>query len=111
MRPHLIPLVIALCASPGAQPAPASKPRQRVRAVRELGKQGSETIPKIQAYLGDPDVDVRVEAVKAGTGKLARGGVSFVFPNDMLKVEAEPNRLNDQALVRYYEHEWREIAR
>jgi spermidine synthase len=35
----------------------------------------------------------------------------FVFPNDMLKVEAEPNRLNDQVLVRYYEHEWREIAR
>jgi len=35
----------------------------------------------------------------------------FIFPNDMLKVEAEPNRLNDQVLVRYYEHEWREIAR
>ena len=35
----------------------------------------------------------------------------FVFPNDMLRVEAEPNRLNDQVLVRYYEREWREIAR
>ena len=108
MRPHLIPLVMALCASPGARPAPISRPRQRVRAMRELGKQGLETIPKIQAYLSDPVVDVRVEA---GTGKLAQGGVWFVFPNDMLKVEAEPNRLNDQVLVRYYEHEWREIAR
>ena len=35
----------------------------------------------------------------------------FVFPNDMLPVAAETNRLNDQVLVRYYEHEWREIAR
>lgn len=34
----------------------------------------------------------------------------FQFPNDMLPVEAEPNRLNDQALVRYYEREWRDIA-
>jgi spermidine synthase len=34
----------------------------------------------------------------------------FHFPNDMLPVEVEPNRLNDQVLVRYYEREWREIA-
>jgi hypothetical protein len=54
-----------------AQQTPASEPRQRVRAVRGLGKQGSETIPKIQAYLSDPVVDVRVEAAEAGTGKLA----------------------------------------
>ena len=26
------------------------------------------------------------------------------------RVDAEPNRLNDQVLVRYYEHEWGEIA-
>ncbi len=35
----------------------------------------------------------------------------FVFPNDMTPVAAEPNRLNDQILVRYYEREWKEIAR
>jgi spermidine synthase len=35
----------------------------------------------------------------------------FVFPTDMLPVPAEPNRLNDQVLVRYYEREWRDIAR
>ena len=34
----------------------------------------------------------------------------FQFPNDMLPVDAEPNRLNDQVLVRYYERDWREIA-
>ena len=34
----------------------------------------------------------------------------FQFPNDMLPVDAEPNRLNDQVLVRYYEREWRDIT-
>jgi spermidine synthase len=34
----------------------------------------------------------------------------FRFPIDMLPVYAEPNRLNDQVLVRYYEHEWKDIA-
>lgn len=35
----------------------------------------------------------------------------FQFPNDMLPVPSEANRLNDQVLVRTYEHEWKEIAR
>jgi spermidine synthase len=35
----------------------------------------------------------------------------FDFPVDMQRVPAEPNRLNDQILVRYYDHEWKEIAR
>ena len=34
----------------------------------------------------------------------------FRFPTDMLPVDAEPNRLNDQVLVRYYEREWKDIA-
>lgn len=34
----------------------------------------------------------------------------FQFPADMAAVAAEPNRLNDQALVRYYDKEWREFA-
>jgi len=34
----------------------------------------------------------------------------FHFPADMARVEAEPNRLNDQVLVRYYEQEWGRIA-
>ena len=37
-------------------------------------------------------------------------GQLFTFPNDMLPVAAEPNRLNDQTLVRSYDREWREIA-
>jgi spermidine synthase len=35
----------------------------------------------------------------------------FQFPVDMQALPAEPNRLNDQVLVRYYEKEWREISR
>jgi len=35
----------------------------------------------------------------------------FEFPADMQPVEVEPNRLNTQVLVRYYEQEWKEITR
>ena len=34
----------------------------------------------------------------------------FDFPSDMAAVAAEPNRLNDQVLVRYYDQEWSEIT-
>jgi spermidine synthase len=35
----------------------------------------------------------------------------FRFPADMERVEAEPNRLNDQSLVRTFEAEWRRVQR
>ena len=35
----------------------------------------------------------------------------FIFPEDMQPVEAQVNHLNDQILVRYYEQEWKDIAR
>ncbi|MBL8295171.1 MAG: polyamine aminopropyltransferase [Bryobacterales bacterium] len=35
----------------------------------------------------------------------------FDFPRDMQRVDAEPNRLNDQVLVRYYERDWANYAR
>src|SRR5262245_21199080 len=35
----------------------------------------------------------------------------FDFPQDMVRVPVEPNRLHTQALVRYYEHEWAAINR
>jgi spermidine synthase len=34
----------------------------------------------------------------------------FRFPNDMRPMVIEPNRLNDQILVRLYEREWRDIV-
>ena len=39
--------------------------KARVKGVREYGKGGSENIPKIEPYLSGPEVDVRLEAVKA----------------------------------------------
>jgi spermidine synthase len=35
----------------------------------------------------------------------------FAFATDMLPVAAQPNRLNDQALVRYYEEDWARMNR
>jgi spermidine synthase len=34
----------------------------------------------------------------------------FDFPVDMQPVDAQPNQLNNQILVRYYEREWKDIA-
>ncbi len=49
----------------------------------------------------------------AGLRYLTVAGVPalFEFPADMQRVAAEPNRLNDQVLVRYYEHEYDAINR
>src|SRR5271169_2555885 len=46
---------------------PPPDTKQRVKAVRELAKQGSGSISKIAVYISDPQIDVRVEAVKALT--------------------------------------------
>ncbi len=40
-------------------------PKARVRAARELGKQGSDAIARLQPMLSDPVPEVRIEAVKA----------------------------------------------
>ncbi|MBK5291830.1 MAG: polyamine aminopropyltransferase [Acidobacteriia bacterium] len=42
---------------------------------------------------------------------MANVGHLFLFPRDMEAVEVEPNRLNDQVLVRYYENDWSQVAR
>lgn len=34
----------------------------------------------------------------------------FDFPLDMNQIPAEPNRLNDQSLVRYYEEDWKKLT-
>lgn len=39
--------------------------KTRVRAVRDLGKGGSEAIPQLEAWIRDPSNEVRLEAVKA----------------------------------------------
>ena len=40
-------------------------PKQRVRSVRDLAKQGADSIPKLAPFLSDPDLNVRIETVKA----------------------------------------------
>lgn len=40
-------------------------PKQRAKIVRELSKGSSDSISKIEPYLTDPVLDVRIEAVKA----------------------------------------------
>jgi HEAT repeat protein len=52
-----------MCACSLAQDSSDSK--QRIRTARELSKKGSEAIPKLQPMLSDPDLGVRIEAVKA----------------------------------------------
>jgi HEAT repeat protein len=42
--------------------------KQRAKAARELGKGGSEAIPKLAPMLKDPVPDVRIEAVRAIVG-------------------------------------------
>ncbi len=55
----LLPLVLA------AQDPQSTDPKQRARAARDLARQGSEAIPRLQPLLADPVLDVRIEAVKA----------------------------------------------
>jgi HEAT repeat protein len=56
----LLPLCLAL-----AQEAQTSTPKQRAKAAKDLGKQGSQAIPELQKMLADPVADVRIEAVKS----------------------------------------------
>lgn len=62
-------LVFAFAGEPAfAQDAPSATnadPKQRVKTVRELAKQGQDSIPRVAPYVSDPDVNVRIEAVKA----------------------------------------------
>jgi HEAT repeat protein len=63
MRLSLLTSGVLLCACALAQPSPTAK--QRVRTARDLAKQGSDAIPKLQAMLTDTALEVRTEAVKA----------------------------------------------
>jgi len=60
--------------------------KQRTRAVRDMGKQGEDAIPRVVPYLADTDVGVRAEAVKAliqiGGPKTLDGLVRAAADND-----------------------------
>ena len=64
--PSLRTLVaLMICASTLAL---AADMKQQIRSIRDLGKLGSESIPKLVPYLSDPNQEIRVEAVKAIAG-------------------------------------------
>ncbi|HEX8433379.1 MAG TPA: polyamine aminopropyltransferase [Longimicrobium sp.] len=52
------------------------------------------------------------ERLPAGLRFLTPAGLPalFDFPADMLPVAAEPNRLDDQVLVRYYDQDWQDFG-
>lgn len=55
---------LALCTTAGLAQE-ESTPKQRMKSVKELAREGSPGIAKIAPYLEDVDVDVRREAVKS----------------------------------------------
>jgi len=62
-RSRVLLFALLVCACGLAQASSDSK--QRIRTARDLAKQGSDAIPKLQPMLSDPDPAVRIEAVKA----------------------------------------------
>jgi HEAT repeat protein len=61
-----VKITILLCLITALGTAQSSEEaRQRARSVRELAKQGDDAIPRLAPYAGDPDLNVRLEAVKA----------------------------------------------
>jgi len=57
--------LLALLLIPAVYVAAQDDPKQRVKYVRELGKGGSEAIPKLEPYLADPVTEVRLQTVKS----------------------------------------------
>jgi len=54
-------LLIVVCGAAWAQ----SDPKLRARVVKDLSHGGPDSIPKLEPYLTDSDISVRIEAVKA----------------------------------------------
>lgn len=57
---YLLILISTLAFAQG----PSLDTKQRVKAVRDLAKGGPDSIPRIAPYVSDPDISVRIEAVK-----------------------------------------------
>jgi HEAT repeat protein len=58
-------LALSVCLSTAAFGQSDSQPKQRIKAIKDLAKTGSDSIPRIEPYLQDGDLNVRIEAVKA----------------------------------------------
>ncbi len=77
--------LLSLAAMP-AFPQTQADAKSRARTAHELAKQGEEAIPKLAPYIGDTDLSVRLEAVKAldeiGGPKTVDGLVRAARDND-----------------------------
>jgi HEAT repeat protein len=62
---HLTVIAALVSSLAWSQDLSNTDPKQRAKAVREFGKGGAESIPRIRPALKDPVRDVRLEAVKA----------------------------------------------
>jgi HEAT repeat protein len=56
---------LSLAAVLVAQSEDGYNPNQRIQRIRELAKRDSQAVPALAEYLGDPNRDIRIEAVKA----------------------------------------------
>jgi HEAT repeat protein len=87
VKPKFLPsLFLSFAAAFTLLQAQDADVKQRARVVRDLAKQGDDAIPKILPSLSDPDVGVRVEAVKSliqiGGPKTLDGLVRAAADND-----------------------------
>jgi HEAT repeat protein len=57
----LLPAIVLLAQGQSSQP----DTKQRARTARDLAKDGENGVPKLLPYVSDPDLSVRLEAVKA----------------------------------------------
>lgn len=82
----LIRTAVAVVLCLGAAQGQTADIKQRIKTIRELGKGGSESIPKLEPYLSDPAPEIRVEAVKAvveiGTGNSIAPLIAATADND-----------------------------
>lgn len=77
---------LAVILSLGLVSAQTADIKQRIRAVRDIGKLGSESLSRLDPYLADAAPEVRVEAVKAvieiGTARSLEPLVAATRDND-----------------------------
>ena len=62
---HCLSVVLLSSFVAPAQDTASQDPKPRRKAARDLADQGPDAIPKLRPLLSDPDLDVRIEAVKS----------------------------------------------
>jgi HEAT repeat protein len=87
LRASFFALALALAAVCAAQTQNPADSKERVKEVRDYAKSPNATVDKLKEYLADPDIDVRIEAVK---GIAAIGGPGSLGPLVQALSDADP---------------------